>query len=207
VIIPRQRGSRLRQKLNAGALVAVFFSWVTLAAGGDETAQRLPVLHPKFMNPEMQTLIPGSERTVLALAEFSGKEDRNPKLTALPGTSIPEEIIRAADEFLEGEEVMFFRNTDGVVICGILEVDQPAATSAFFSRRFLDRLEPVFGSELLVAAPTAYKVYFFPKLAAEIGPLVPFIVSEYRVTVAPVSEELFEISPNGIRALSVLKDH
>jgi len=199
--MPCLRFSRDWGKLNCRAAATLFF--LLCFSASSVRAEGLPVLQPKFLHTKISTLIPGSERTLLCRqTEENGK-------AVFVGLS-PEELTpalrAAADAAAKEGRLNYFRNTDGVVICAILDFDRPIATAAIFSPALLDSLEPVLGPRLLVAAPTSGKVYFFPALAAEVDQLVPFILSEYRMSALPVSEELFEVSRDSIRAIAILDD-
>lgn len=174
-----------------------------------ELPEFLPVLFPTFMNPEVSTFVPKSKRTSIALQACRGVEFdfvRTPKARSLAKEKITPELLAAADDYFKNTMPRLVRDSDGVVLCGILDTKYPVATAALFSADFIDRLEPIFGEELMVAAPRADRIYIFPALAAETGLFVKSILTDFRSAAQPVSQEMFGVKGNSIVALGVIDD-
>ena len=66
------------------------------------------------------------------------------------------------------------------------------------------RIEDLRGKK--VAVPNRYTVYVFPRLASEYKEYSPLVMGAYHDSAYPVSLEVFEISPGGIRAIGVFED-
>ncbi|MFV0338651.1 MAG: hypothetical protein ACK5LK_10480 [Chthoniobacterales bacterium] len=202
---------RFFQKLNRAALFLAlsFLGVLGLHAGEGALPPALPILYPKFMNPKITTLVSESERTSIALQECRGQEfdpTRLPDAMPLPIEKITPEIRAAADAYFKDTMPELVRDSNGVVLCGILDMEIPVATAAIFSPDFIDRLEPIFGTDLMVAAPRADRIYIFPALAAETGLFIKNILADFRSATQPVSQEMFRVNRNSIVALGLIDD-
>lgn len=156
---------------------------------------------------EQARSIPGSERTVLVRLHNPGKEwittplDPNP---AEPGFA--KNDLLAADEVLSGLTVHWMHDSRGIREGAVLDGEMPTACAALFAPGLLPMFEDSFGPEFYVAVPSRFRLYVFPKLASNPGIFAPSVLSDYRAAVYPVSPELFEVGPNGIRAVGILDD-
>lgn len=165
----------------------------------------------RAMHPPVAQPIPGSERANLAAVKMENGEvaylskeavaqleAANPNFQTLAKTT--------ATQLLETLKPQLIRDKSKVVECAIFSSDSPLTTAVVLAPQFLEKYEPLFGPEVIVAMPTRYQVYVFPKIANRLSKYAPDILTDFRAAAYPVSPEVFELGPNGIRAVGLLDD-
>ncbi|HEY5791770.1 MAG TPA: hypothetical protein VIS74_00635 [Chthoniobacterales bacterium] len=165
----------------------------------------------RAMRPPVMQSIPGSERAVLAAVKLENGEvaylskEELAQLEAAP-PNFETQARETAAKLLETLEPRLIRSKSKVLECAVYESDSPLTAAVILAPNFLQKFENLFGPEMLVAIPSRYEVYIFPKIANRIPNYTPDILSDYRAAAYPVSPEIFEIGPKGIRAVGELDD-
>lgn len=113
---------------------------------------------------------------------------------------------RNAGRLLRDTGPQLLRDENGILVAAVIETEIPAAGSLPLAPGFHGQFEDMFGPEFLVAIPSRFKIYIFPKLATRMEAFAHVILSEYRVAGQRVSEEVFEVSADGLRAVGRYDD-
>jgi hypothetical protein len=185
--------------------------WVTAAiCGAEEPAAWRVFLEPSFMKPPVSFAVPKAAQTVFAPGVIDAGEVKlfsKEEWTAL-GVSwetFREKSAPAAEAALGAMRIEFTRNAKNVIEFATLAADQPLAGNAVLAPGFVKKFEAVFGPKLLVVVPNRFVAFVFPALAGNHREFSPMVLEAYRATPFPVSLELFEISPAGIKAIGVFE--
>lgn len=164
------------------------------------------LLEPHFMRPEVSMAIPGAERTVIvpALVQDDGlkvltKADYD--RIGVDQKVIGKQARENASALLKTLEPKFERNAKNVIEYAELAADSQLVVSTLFAPDFAARFESTLGPELLVVAPSRSRIFVFPKLASSVKEFGPMILDIYRDATYPVSTEVFEVTPEGLKAI------
>ncbi len=84
--------------------------------------------------------------------------------------------------------------------------EQPIIATAVLAPKFLALFADTLGPTVLVAVPNRYTAFVFPKLASNYETLAASVIAAYHATVYPVSLEVFEFGPGGIRAVGAYEE-
>ena len=177
--------------------------WGVLQAQAPSTWHLL--IEPSFMHPEVSFRIPGAERTLLvpgyldALNEpvyFKKKEFE--ALGVDRAGFLKQSLANATEKKVKTSLV---RDGKNVVQYGLLQSESPLTAAMVLSPEFLKTFADIFGDKLLVALPNRYTVYIFPRLASDYQSQARQVITDYKNSGAPVSQEVFEVGPTGIRAI------
>jgi hypothetical protein len=198
--------------LNVGCskiLAALFLLALTCAAIAEEPAEPWRViLEPKSMHREIAWDIPGAQRTVLAPVVVNGDEYLFPSQKIWDRFQVdPAEIRRrgaitaAAD--LATLKPRYERNSKQVIQYAELTSDRPIVASAVLAPKFLDRFRDTLGDKVLLVVPNRFTAYVFPALASNYQDYYPMVDEAYHATAWPISIEVFEVAPEGMRAVGV----
>ena len=168
------------------------------------------VVEPSFMEYKVREPIPGSERTVLALARVSDGEilgaDAVPKRTlALARKAIDDEARRTAKEVFSGLVPEYVRDKNGVIRYAVLESQNPLTASAVLAPGFAESFARTLGPDLLVAMPSRYQVLVFSRQDQAFQAMGEAIISSYLSSNYPVSREIFSLQNGRLRSLGVLR--
>jgi len=163
------------------------------------------------MRPEVSWAIPYAQRTVLVAAYvrdggvvyFSRREFDQLKLDWDHFAPRARENAGGEVEALKPE---YARNKKKVIEYAEIETEDPFAAAAVLAPGFLDLFEGVFGSAVLVAIPNRHTVYVFPKLASDYQEYAPMILDRYHGALNPVSVEVFELGPKGMKAVGIYEE-
>jgi len=163
------------------------------------------LIEPKFMKPAVSFPISGAERTVMVPAYLD--EENQPvyftkqKFEALGvglAAFLKQSLANATDKKVKAE---FVRDEKQVVRYATLQSENPLTATMVLSPNFLKMFADVFGDKPLVALPNRYTVYIFPKLASDYRNYADMVISDYKNSAYPVSLEVFEVSPAGLKAV------
>lgn len=114
---------------------------------------------------------------------------------------------REASAFLlEDVQLRWVRDAEGVVQGVYLQGTHPATASLLFAPALLERFEDVLGPEFLAAVPSRWGLVLIPRLASNPGAFAASILTEYRRSSHPVSEEIFLLGDGPPRAVGRLDD-
>ncbi len=93
-----------------------------------------------------------------------------------------------------------------MVLYAALNSDDPLTGTMILSPDFLKRFKDIFGSTIIVAIPNRFTVYVFPGLASDYKDYSTLVMQAYYNSTYPVSLELFQISPAGIKAIGEYRE-
>jgi hypothetical protein len=169
-------------------------------------------LEPRFTRAAASASVPGAERTDLA-GGTAGEEgpvafSRN----QWEGLGVPwvdfftKARANAAPE-LASLKLKFVRDRRTKVIeYATLSSEQPIMASAVLAPTFLALFADTLGPKVLVAVPNRHTAFVFPRLASNYQDLASTVIEAYRATTYPVSLEVLEFGPEGIRAVGVYEE-
>ncbi len=187
----------------------LFFS-LTLFAAHEE---KVPILlvEPTFLHVALQQNIAGAERTAIVPAWLTKKANGKETVTFLePGYKTLSEkkmkcFVEQARANLSAElaklSPKFLRDEYGVIQVALLDSPQAITASTILAPDFAARFTTVFGPDLLIAIPSSNRIYIFSKLLPPINSIASKIRDDYKLSLSPVSTELFELSHGKLRAI------
>ena len=190
------------------ALLLISFSAARAIAQQDQNTWHL-LIEPTFMHPEVSFPISGAKETVLVPGYMSDGDPHYFSKKDWDAQGLTWDTFRArasrnaTEKKISGELV---RDHNKVVQYAAIASEDPLTATMIFSPDFLKRFQDIFGSTILVAVPNRFTVFVFPALASEYKDYSPMVMSAYHDSAYPVSLEVFEISPGGIRAIGVFED-
>lgn len=152
--------------------------------------------------------IPAAQRTVLAPAAVTPEgEIVYPEAgLAVDRAALDDATAQQAEKLLPELKPEYVRDRKKVIVYATLRSTQPVIGSVVLSPGFLALFSETLGPKVLVAVPNRYCAYVFPALASRYREYAPGVLEEYRATAEPVSTEVFEIGPDGIRAIGEYSD-
>lgn len=98
----------------------------------------------------------------------------------------------------------FLRDEHDVIQVAIIESNAPLTASMILAPEFAQQFVMTFGPELLIAIPSANRIYIFSKLASSLDKIAPAILEDYKLSSSPVSVEIFELGKGQLRAIGSL---
>jgi len=194
--------------LFALALSLLHFGPGNLVAS-DRVGDPVLLIVPSFERPAISRYLQGSKRTLItpALMQKSGETQQlGAKLLKTPAEW--DRFIKAARERsalqLATLNPELIRDSHGIIQMAVINSESPVTASCILASGFLEYFSTIFGPELLVAIPTRYKIYIFPKLANHLQEMTWAIRDDYLISPMPVSTEIFELSRKGLHAIGSL---
>lgn len=175
-------------------------------AGDADRGQLLILPEPAHMRPAFAEAIPGSDKTVFAPAIVRGdyvqflNSDLMDRLKLRP-ESVRRVALRNASAELAALEPRYLRDPRGVVQAAIIDSDRPVAAATVFAPDFIERFEPVFGPDILVAIPNRYRIYIYPALASRFEDTADAVLFDFGLTPYAISTEVFRVRPEGLEAV------
>jgi len=158
------------------------------------------------MHPPVAWAISGAKRTVLVAGYIKDGEPvyftrKEFDALALDWNHFQEQV--RANE-VAAVKPDYARNRKNIIEYATIKA--PLAAAVVLSPKFLDMFSEVFGTSVLVAMPDRRTAYVFPKLAGDYQDYAPMILDAYRAALHPVSAEVFEVSPKGIKAVGIYEE-
>lgn len=190
------------------ALLALAFCAARAGAQQDPKTWHI-LIEPTFMQPQVSFPIAGAKDTVLVpgYLDEGGPEYFTKEQWNAAGLTWDKFKARATQNAIEkkvtGELV---RNDKKVVLYAALNSDDPLTGTMILSPDFLKRFKDIFGSTIIVAIPNRFTVYVFPGLASDYKDYSTLVMQAYYNSTYPVSLELFQISPAGIKAIGEYRE-
>lgn len=167
---------------------------------------------PKFMAHEIVWAVPGSSRTVLLPAWRSGDGTIHPLTSSdvagrkdLDVTRLRQEATQSASQLLARIEPTFIRDEHQAIRFAILESENPPAAACILAPEFREKFLETIGPDVLVVIPNRSTVYIFPRSDAPTRELSERAFIDYQGSNYPVSREVFDPAPGGLRAVGVLR--
>jgi len=178
--------------------------------------EKIPILlvEPSFLHAPLSQKITGAERTVIVPAWLIKKNNGEETVRFLePGYNTlsekkMEHFVKQARTNLSAELAQlspkWIRDEHNVIQVALLESPQPITASTILAPDFAIHFTTVFGPDLLIAIPSANRLYVFSKLVSPLNKIAPTIRDDYKLSLAPVSTEFFELSHGQLRAAGSL---
>jgi hypothetical protein len=172
---------------------------------------------PNFLLPiseaSAQEPIPGSQRAKKVAARWDGESLRvlSPSEKSAWLATVDADVFAHAAQLANAElslaHEIIVRSDKGVIEAVILSGERETFCSALFAPDLHKKYEEIFGEAFYAAVPTRYRIYLFPKLGGRPDAFAGAVLSDYRVSPAPVSPEIFEVRPGGmVRVVGILDD-
>lgn len=178
--------------------------------------EKAPILlvEPSFLHTPLSAKIRGAERTVIVPAWLTKKNNGEEVVTFLePGYDTLSKkkmasFIARARSNLSAElarlSPKWIRDEHGVIQVAVLESPNPITASTILAPDFATHFTMIFGPDLLIALPSANRIYIFSKLISPLNKIASPIRDEYKLSLSPVSTEFFELSHGQLRAAGSL---
>lgn len=192
--------------------LTVLTALLALSAGlrAEERWMLLP--EPKFMANEIVWAIPYSSRTVLLPARITEDGTIHPLTSSdvvgrkdLDVTRLRQEAAQFASQLLARIEPTFVRDAHQAIRFAILESENPPAAACALAPEFREKFLQTIGPDALVVIPNRSTVYVFPRSDAPTHELSERAFIDYSGSNYPVSREVFDPAPDGLRAVGVLR--
>ncbi len=111
----------------------------------------------------------------------------------------------AAAELAEIKPV-YVRNRRKVIEYAELRSERGLLASAVLAPKFLEQFAETLGPTVLLVVPNRFLAFVFPRLASKYEEHAGVVLEAYRATAFPVSLEVFEVSPAGLKAVGFYPD-
>jgi len=175
-----------------------------------ESAWRV-ILEPKFMHREISWPVPGADRTVIAPVVVKGDDYLFPSKKVWDGFHLDDAEIQrrgavAAAEDLATLKPRYERDRNQVIQYAELKSDRPIVASAVLAPKFRDLFRDTLGDEIYLVVPNRFTAYVFPVLASNYQDYYPLVLDAYNNSTWPVSVEVFELGPKGMRTVGLYRE-
>jgi len=162
------------------------------------------------MHREIAWKIPGAQRTVLAPVVADGDDYLFPSRAIwdrfqVDRAEIERRAAIAAAADLATLKPRYERNNKQVIEYAELTSTRPIVASAVLAPKFLDLFRDTLGDKVLLVIPNRFTAYVFPVLASDYQDYYPMVNEAYHATAWPISVEVFEVGPEGLRTVGVYR--
>jgi hypothetical protein len=168
-----------------------------------DSVKRNPVLliEPSFYHHPISTLIPGARKTVITAAWMDRSSETSFKFLEPSWKTTKrsfmnrfiQEAHQTLSEQLSSIHPRLLRDEHEVIQVAMIESEHPLTASTILAPEFGQQFVMIFGPEMLIAIPSAHRIYIFSKLASSINEIAPAIRDDYTLANNPVSLEIFEL--------------
>jgi hypothetical protein len=168
-------------------------------------------LEPKFMHQPVSAPIANAQRT-----EFVAGTLTEEGFTPLPKGALETlgvtwdafaaEAKKNAEIDLADVKTTFIRNRKKVIQYAELHSEKGLLASAVLAPKFAEPFLETLGPTFLLVVPNRSTAYAFPKLVTDYQDYVGEVLAAHRATAYPVSLEVFEVTPEGLRAVALYRD-
>lgn len=163
------------------------------------------------MRPAAYTPVAAALKTVVA----AGRVGDSGELAAFSGADWAAQRVEwaafwkaamgnASEDFRKAE-IRFERDSKQVIRYAEIISKEGRASSLVFAPEFAAHFAESMGESFLIAVPSRFQCFVFPKLAGNVARYAPLVHEGYRATAYPVSEELFECEKGGLWAAGVFE--
>ena len=178
--------------------------------------EKIPVLllEPSFLHLPLSCLISGAQRTVIVpgflkknksgIETISFLEPGWKTLRQEPMDHFVETACKNLSQRLTQLHPKFLRDEHQVIQVATIESADPITASIILAPNFAEQFIPIFGTEFLIAIPSANHIYIFSKLVSPIEKIATAIRDDYHLSLSPVSTEIFELGHGELRAIGSL---
>ena len=188
----------------------LLFAGTTRAALPEESTWRA-WLEPSFTRAPGAEAIAGAKQTQMAFGSLTplGLQALTRAEVAEAGDAWAAFQARArqnAAADLAKTQVEYVRNKQKTIEYAVVRSDQGLAASAVLTPKFLQQFEDTLGPDVVLMVPNRSTAWVFPKLVTTWQDYTGAIVEAYHATAWPVSLEIFELGPDGLKAIGLLSD-
>ncbi|MEZ0255891.1 MAG: hypothetical protein ACAI37_11480 [Chthoniobacter sp.] len=188
------------------ALFLMAFTCRTIAADSAEPWR--VILESKSMHRPIAWEIPGAQRTVIAPVVIDDGEYLYPSQKIwdrfhVDRAEIERRGAAAAAADLATLKPRYERNAKQVIQYAELTSNRPIVCSAVLAPKFLELFRDTLGDKVLVVVPNRFTAYVFPALASNYQDYYPMVLEAFKATAWPVSVEVFELGPEGMRTVGL----
>ncbi len=154
------------------------------------------LIEPNFDRHDAEWPITGAERTVLVPARMVDGEIKPLSRSEVKDENVTRkdilaQAIPAASAVLKGLKPEYVRDDNGVIAYALLQSESPLTASAVLAPEFPTMFDKKLGPDVLIAIPTRYMIYVFPKLSTVSQEMAESVILAYEGAAYPVSRELF----------------
>lgn len=165
-------------------------------------------LEAKFMGAPVSNPIEHAKKTVKVAGVWTGSqltpfEKKDWAKLGLPWTAFESKTRAAASEDFQKFQISFKRDNRKVIEFAELNSNEGLVCSGVLAGELGEKFEDTLGEGLLLAVPSRFRAFLFPKLGSDVSKYSDLVWSAYRETAYPVSVELFEWNKGNIRAIGV----
>lgn len=139
-----------------------------------------------------------SEVTYLSRTDFDAMKIDWPAFTKKARESSEAELKSLTTEYT--------RDRKKIILYAKIHSPHALIASAILAPKFLDLFKNTLGEKVLIVIPNRTTAYIFPALASNYQDYAPMIFEAYRATSFPVSREVFELSPDGLKAVGAFEE-
>lgn len=190
----------------APVLFVLFVLSVPSVAEDKKSAPLAACIEPAAMRTEAARLLPGSKKTVivpaweddLGLSRLS-KDEFN--ATGLKWEDFLTQASATAAAHLKTLKPDIRRDKKGAAHFAVLTSGSHLTASIILCPEFFAQFRETFGDRLVVLVPDRFTVYVFPRGFNDFKELGPALLEEFDASVWPCSEEVFEITSDGLKCL------
>ncbi len=126
--------------------------------------------------------------------------------TKMDWAAFTEKARENAEAELKTMTTEYKRDRKKVILYAKLQSPRSLIASAILAPKFLDLFKNTLGEKVLIVIPNRTTAYVFPALASNYQDYAPMIFEAYRATPFPVSREVFELSPSGLKAVGAFEE-
>ena len=171
----------------------------------------LLLIEPRAMRPEVSVMVPDARNTVFSAAYQSAlgarHYGREPFSEAFPEgwKAFFAGAVKAAAEHLKSLKPKLIRDKNGVIDYALLQSEHVLTPTVVLAPQFREMFADTLGEQLLIVIPDRSTVFVFSKLAGSLERHRAGLSDLYEDAVFPVSEEVFELTKDGIRVVGAFR--
>ena len=179
-------------------------------AGAQEPGTLFVSIEPKFMKAPVSAPIAAAEKTEMVAAIMRDSEvtylsRADFDALKMDWPTFAEKTRASAATELKSVTTEYTRDKKKVILFAKIRSPRALIASAILAPKFLDLFKNTLGEKVLIVIPNRTTAYLFPALASNYQDYAPMIFTAYRATAFPVSTEVFELSPDGIKAVGAFE--
>ncbi len=169
------------------------------------------LIEPKFMKAPVSTPIVAAQKTEFIAAAMEEGEVTYLSRAQFDALKLDwKEFVAhtqsSADAELKAVTTDYVRDRKKVILYAVVRSPHRLVASAVLAPKFLELFKDTLGEKVLVVIPNRATAYVFPALASNYQEYAPLIFAAYRATAFPVSTEVFELSPAGMKAVGAFEE-
>jgi hypothetical protein len=166
------------------------------------------LVEPAFMRPDYPFPIEGTKATVITPGLIRDGEVRyltkaDVERLKLDLASVRRVARAAASSELARLTPEYVRDGKSVILYARLTSDAPIVAGTLLAPEFAAKFADTLGPDLLVAIPNRYRAYVYPALASKPEDTAELVQRDYELSPYPVSREIFQVTPRGLKVVGL----